>query len=205
MNNRLQLGTNILVIVFLAANGVYLFKLTEELRNLNGKIDSVKTSIDGVRAVVRDLGDRAVKGLDGQAGDLARVAEEKIRELKLDDLLKPKKPKTRAPRQEAPASDPWRKVELDLPQLDKDGLRGPPDGKVAVSYEFCIPNTVECKEEVKGIDASVEFMPGSRGRLGAGKDECLCVGSTHQPNHREVLQRLAALPYVKRIIECHFE
>lgn len=204
MNSRLQIGTNFLVIVFLVVNGVYLFKLTEELRTLNGKIESVKESIDGVRAVVRDLGARA-KGLDGQAGDLAKVAQEKIRELKLDDLLKPKKPKKSAPVQSAPAPDPWRKVELDLQQLDKDGLRGPPDGKVAVSYEFCIPNTPECTEEVKGIDASVEFSPGSRGRIGAGTNECLCVGSTHQPNHREVLGRLAALPYVKRIIECHFE
>ncbi len=31
------------------------------------------------------------------------------------------------------------KVELDLARLDADGLRGPPDGKVSVSYEFCIP------------------------------------------------------------------
>lgn len=35
--------------------------------------------------------------------------------------------------------DPMQKVELDLARLDADGLRGPPDGKVSVSYEFCIP------------------------------------------------------------------
>ena len=97
------------------------------------------------------------------------------------------------------------KVEFDLAQLDADGLRGPADGKVAVSYEFCIPNTDECKAQVRAIDHTVQFMPGSRGRIGAGKQECLCIGSTHQRNFRQVLQVLASLAYVKRIIECHFE
>jgi len=104
----------------------------------------------------------------------------------------------------ATSSDHWRKVELNLMQLDHDGLRGPPDGKVSVSYEFCIPNTGQCKAEVKAIDPSIQFMPGSPGRIGAGKDECLCVGATRK-GYLEVLKRLTELPYVKRIIECHFE
>jgi len=98
-----------------------------------------------------------------------------------------------------------RKIELDLSRLDADGLRGPADGKVAVSYEFRIPNTDACKAQVKAIDPTVQFMPGSRGRIGAGKRECLCIGSTHQKRFREVLHALAELPYVDRIIECHFE
>ena len=39
------------------------------------------------------------------------------------------------------AADCMRKVEFDLSHIDGDGLRGPADGKVAVSYEFCIPDT----------------------------------------------------------------
>ena len=101
-----------------------------------------------------------------------------------------------------PASSP--KIELDLTKLDASGLRGPADGKVSVAYEFCIPNTAKCKAQVKGIDPAVRLMPGSRGRIGAGKSECLCVGETGA-NYRTVLKRLADLPYVKRIIECHFE
>jgi len=102
-------------------------------------------------------------------------------------------------------ADPMRKVELDLSRLDKNGLRGPADGKVAVAYEFKIPNTPECKRQVRAIDRTVQFMPGSRGRIDTGRGECLCIGSTHQKNFRHVLRRLAALPYVERIIECHFE
>ena len=99
---------------------------------------------------------------------------------------------------------PPTKIELDLTKLDANGLRGPADGKVSVAYEFCIPNTDKCKAQVKGIDPGVRFMPGSRGRIGARKDQCLCVGET-RANYRTVLKRLAALPYIKRIIECHFE
>jgi hypothetical protein len=99
----------------------------------------------------------------------------------------------------------WAKVEINLAQLDAAGLRGSPDGKVSVSYEFAIPNTADCKAQVRAIDRTVQFMPGSRGRIGAAGDQCLCIGSTHQKNHRSVLRALAELPYVERIIECHFE
>jgi len=97
------------------------------------------------------------------------------------------------------------KVELDLSKLDDDGLQGPPDGKVALSYEFSIPDSAECKAEVKAIDQTVQFMPGSSGRVGASKNECLCIGATHQKNYRQVIERLAELSYIKRIIACHFE
>jgi len=96
------------------------------------------------------------------------------------------------------------KIELDLTKLDANGLRGPPSGKVLVSYEFCIPKTDKCKAEVKAIDKSVRFMGGSRGRIGARKDQYLCIGETG-PDYKTVLERLAALSYVKRIIECHWE
>jgi hypothetical protein len=98
----------------------------------------------------------------------------------------------------------WRKVEFDLDRLDANGLRGPPDGKVSVAYEFCIPDTPKHRAEVKALDPTVRFMPGSSGRIGAGKNECLCIGSTRK-GYRRVLRGLAERPYIRRIIECHFE
>lgn len=103
------------------------------------------------------------------------------------------------------AADTMAKVEIDLNNLDEDGLRGPPGGKVAVAYEFAIPNTEECKKEVRRIDPSVQFMPDSRGRVQARDGECLCVGSTQNQDYRAVLRALSELPYIDRIIECHFE
>ncbi len=99
----------------------------------------------------------------------------------------------------------WKKVEIDLSQIDAAGLRGPADGKVAVAYEFSIPDTEEARHQVSAIDTTVQFMPGSHGRIGAQPGECLCIGSTHQPEYRQVLFKLASLPFVKRIIVCDFE
>ena len=97
------------------------------------------------------------------------------------------------------------KITFDLRQLDDAGLIGPADGKVALSYEFCIPNTAACEAEVRAIDSSVQFARGSRGRIGCGPDQTLCIGSTHQPGFRRVLESLAALSYVTRIDRCFFE
>ena len=60
-------------------------------------------------------------------------------------------------------------IEFDLNQLNEQGLRGPANGQTSLAYEFKIPNTDQHKAEVKAIDASVRFMAGSRGRIGAGK------------------------------------
>ena len=100
---------------------------------------------------------------------------------------------------------PDRKVELDLSGLNSSGLHGPPDGLRAMDYEFSIPDTPELRARVREIDATVRFHPGSRGRIGAGPGECLCIGTTHQPDWRSVLNRLAALPEIRRIIRCDYE
>jgi len=97
------------------------------------------------------------------------------------------------------------KIAFDLSRLNADGLYGPPDGLRSLAYEFCIPNDSEAESEVKAIDPTIELMPGSRGRIGCTARQTLAVGQTHQPNFRDVLGRLAALPYVKRIQQTDFE
>ncbi len=79
------------------------------------------------------------------------------------------------------------------------------DGKRALSYEFCIPDTVQNRTEVKRIDPTVKFFAESPGRIGCGESESLCIGSTHQKDFRRVLQRLAELTYMQRIDESFFE
>jgi hypothetical protein len=96
-------------------------------------------------------------------------------------------------------------IMFDLDRLDADGLAGPPDGKVAISYEFRIPDTPENRAAVKAIDPTIEIMSGPPGRVDAGPGFALCIGSTCQPRHREILLALAGLPFVERIQECVFE
>ena len=92
------------------------------------------------------------------------------------------------------------KIHFDLAAFDDDGLTGPADGKRAEAYEFCIPARAETEAEVRAIDPTLTVSPRSRGRVGcAVPAEALCIGSTHQAGFRDVLQRLAALPYVARI------
>ena len=97
------------------------------------------------------------------------------------------------------------KIQFDVAKLDADGLVGPATGKRSLAYEFCIPNTPEAQAEVKRIDSTARFMPGSPGRIGCTKDQVLVIGETHQPNYQQVLNQLAALPYVTRIQEAVFE
>jgi len=93
------------------------------------------------------------------------------------------------------------KITFDMSKLDADGLYGPPDGKRALSYEYCIPANPEAASQVKSIDPSAEVYPGSRGRIGCSSDEYLIVGNTSQPHYRSTLMRLAGLDTIERIDE----
>lgn len=97
------------------------------------------------------------------------------------------------------------KIAVDLSTLDDRGLRGPPRGLRAMSYEFCIPANERYAAEVQRIDPTLELMRGSRGRIGCTKDQYLCVGNTSQRGYRQVLERLVGLDYTSRIVESTFE
>jgi len=97
------------------------------------------------------------------------------------------------------------KLDFDLEDLDENGLIGPPDGKVAVSYELCVPKDQKLVDEVRSIDPSIAIHADSRGRIGCSPMEVLCLGSTHQRGFREVLEKLCGLPYVRRIERTWFE
>lgn len=107
--------------------------------------------------------------------------------------------------QEVQCADQSPVLRLDLTPLDDQGLTGPPDGLRALSYEFCIPAGAGYRDQVAGIDPSARFYPASPGRIRCGHPEVLVIGSTHQPGFRDVLSRLAALPFVARIQEAFFE
>lgn len=97
------------------------------------------------------------------------------------------------------------RIGIDLSNVNAEGLRGPPDGLRAVHYEFCIPADEPRADEVRAIDPTARLTRGSRGRIACAPGQVLVMGYTHQPRHREVLERLAALPYVERIAEAVFE
>jgi hypothetical protein len=107
------------------------------------------------------------------------------------------------PRTSQPAQST--KIKFPLDDIRSDGLRGPPDGLVAVSYEFCVPASDQVYQEVLRIDSDLKIYSGSPGRVGCMTGQALIIGETHHPNWREVLQGLSTLTYVIEIRECFFE
>ena len=97
------------------------------------------------------------------------------------------------------------KIKFSLDDIRSDGLRGPPDGLVAVSYEFCVPANQQVYQEILRIDPGLNITSGSPGRIGCVNTQALIIGETNQPNWREVLQELSTLTYVTEIRECFFE
>jgi hypothetical protein len=97
------------------------------------------------------------------------------------------------------------KIKFLLDNIDENGLRGPTNGLVAVSYEFCVPADERAYQEVLKIDPSLKISPSSRGRIGCATNQALCIGVTHQPRWREVLQQLSTVKYVTEISESFFE
>ncbi len=89
--------------------------------------------------------------------------------------------------------------------LDEAGLYGPPHGRRALDYEYCIPSLVPHREEVARIDPSAQFHEGSPGRIGCGPQELRVTGNSYQPGFRALIERLRALPYVARIEPLWFE
>ena len=97
------------------------------------------------------------------------------------------------------------KIRFDLRRLDADGLQGSPGGRRALHYEYCIPDRPETVEAVAAIDPTLQIHRGSPGRVGCREGELLCLGHTHQPGYRSVLERLSELPSVGEIREAFFE
>lgn len=97
------------------------------------------------------------------------------------------------------------KIGFDINAIDKEGLIGEPGAKVALNYEFCIPANNKYINDVRQIDPSVQFHKKSKGRIACSKAEWLCIGSSRQEYARMKLQRLAELPFIKRIERTYFE
>lgn len=108
------------------------------------------------------------------------------------------------PSEEASPS-PLNKITFDLTQLDEDGLYGPPGGKRALDYEFCIPAADPHPQTVLAIDPSLRLYPHSPGRIGCAADQILAIGNTHQPNAQAILMELANLDMIDRIDLVHWE
>lgn len=98
------------------------------------------------------------------------------------------------------------KIKFRLDNIRADGLRGPPDGLVAVTYEFCLPANDQVYQEVRRINPNIELYHGSMGRIGCSVlTQTLSRGSTGEPQWKKQLLELTKLPYITEIRESFFE
>jgi len=96
----------------------------------------------------------------------------------------------------------FQKVHFDITGIDDHGLR---NGEVAVDYEYCIPADKQSLDKVRAIDPNVRCLETARGRIGCSKSEWLCISSTHGPDWKDRLGRLASLPFIHEFREVHYE
>lgn len=97
------------------------------------------------------------------------------------------------------------KVKFATDKLDERGLYGPPDGLRLLNYEFVIPATEAALAAVQqAAPGAIQVHRNSRGRVGAGENEWLCIGETG-PGWKEKLAALCALTFVKEIRQCFWE
>ena len=79
------------------------------------------------------------------------------------------------------------KITFDLNSIDEDGLIGPTDGKASVDFEFCIPYKEQYLKEIQSIDSDIKCYYGSRGRIGCGNEEYLCIGNTGDKDYNLIV------------------
>ncbi len=97
------------------------------------------------------------------------------------------------------------KITFDISKISSTGLIGSPGSYRALDYEFCIPREEKYLQEVKEIDPNLRVYPNSKGRIGCEKSQYLCIGNTRQQGWREILMKLADLPYIEKIQQTYWE
>ena len=95
------------------------------------------------------------------------------------------------------------KMNFSFSKLDKKGLIK--DRGNSLAYEFCIPNNKANLNEIKAIDETIAIYKSSKGIIGCGKDEILCIGETGNKDYKKILIEISKKPYVKNINESFFE
>lgn len=97
------------------------------------------------------------------------------------------------------------KITFELSVISADGLVGASDSLRASDYEFCILGDGQLLGEILAIDPNIQSYPHSRGRIGCNHEQYLCIGNTHNPRWKSVLQSIARLDYVERIDQTYWE
>lgn len=95
-----------------------------------------------------------------------------------------------------------KKIQFEYTVIDDKGYL---NGETIIDYEFCIPKDEKKVAGIMAIDSTIAMPRRAKGRIGCSEDEWLCIVSNHSAGWKERLFAIASLPYVKRIIQTHYE
>lgn len=96
------------------------------------------------------------------------------------------------------------KIKFKLSIFDKNGLTGDENNKVALDYEFCVPNTPEILTKINEIDSSIKPIKG-KGRTKCNSDAILLIGNSYNKDIKKILCNLSQLEYITEINQVFWE
>lgn len=94
------------------------------------------------------------------------------------------------------------KIGFDFAAVDEKGLI---NSETSIDYEFCIPMDDTMMAQIKAIEPEVQTPRLAKGRIACSQEEWLCIVTTHGPDWKEKLYKIASLPFVQRIVQTDYE
>lgn len=96
------------------------------------------------------------------------------------------------------------KIKFKLAIFDKNGLTGDENNKVALDYEFCVPNKPEILKTINEIDSSIKPIKG-KGRTKCNNDAILLIGNSYNKDIKKILCNLSQLECITEIKQVYWE
>lgn len=96
------------------------------------------------------------------------------------------------------------KIKFKLSIFDKNGLTSDENNKVALDYEFCVPNTPEILTKISEIDSSIKPIKG-KGRTKCTDNAILLTGNSYNKDIKKILCNLSQLEYITEINQVFWE
>ena len=96
------------------------------------------------------------------------------------------------------------KIKFKLSIFDKNGLTGDENNKVALDYEFCVPNQVEYLTKIREIDSSIKPLNG-KGRTKCAENHIVMIGNSYNKDIKKILCNLSQLEYITEINQVYWE
>lgn len=96
------------------------------------------------------------------------------------------------------------KIKFKLTIFDKNGLIGDENNKVALDYEFCVPNTSEILKTINEIDSNIKPLRG-KGRTKCAENHIVMIGNSYNKDIKKILCKLSQLDYVTEINQVFWE